>query len=448
MNHTDFKQRLRAGLVLTGLLEGLLFAFLLYYRSRHEDGLGGEHTIELIRAMLGIMALIWLALLVLFFVGYRFVGVSREVWRYGRPKTAKDAPEDPKPAFTISMPMLTGAIPVVLVLGGILLIGGIIHGLKTELPSPFELLKQGSFEQLRDQLDDRPKQLEMKNASGESLLMVAIEMDAFEAAAYLIEKGADLEARNSRRETVVMLTAGNPQMLSLLLGKGALANVRGWNGRTPLHYAIAQQSAESVKLLLSYGVYVNPKSNDGRTPLMLALDEGCDVVGMLLSHGANPNLWNAFHEMPLHIAARKNDVAATRMLLMAGADKTAESNQGWTPLHVAALHGAVETAEVLLEFGLNVDIANQRSQTAMHCAIQNDDKAVINLLLEHGAEIDNVDAQGNTYLHHALLNEQFDVSTLLVQAGADIDASNDAGVIGRSLIEQTGAESLLDLLIE
>ncbi len=434
--------------MLTGLLEVLLFALFHYYRAKAAHGLGGARAVELIRAMLGATGLAWVGLLVLFFVGYRLAGVSREVWRYGRAKTAKDAPEAPKPAFSISMPMVTGMIPVALVLGGILLLGVVIRGLKTELPSPFELLEKGSIEQLMAMGDDHPNLLDQKNSASDSLLMVAIQKGAFEVAQYLIENGVDLEARNPRRETALILAAGNPPILSLLLQKGALANVRDWKGRTPLHHAISHRSTESVKLLLSYGAYVNPKSNDGRTPLLMALEEEFDVVGMLLSHGAKPNLWNSFKEMPLHIAARKNDAASTRLLLLAGADKTAESNQGWTPLHVAALHGAVETAEVLLEFGLNVDIANQRSQTPMHCAIQSDDTAFMNMLLAHGAKIDNVDAQGNTYLHHALLNEQFDVSMLLVQAGADVDTSNDAGVLGRALMKQKGADSLLDLLNE
>jgi uncharacterized protein len=58
----------------------------------------------------------------------------------------------------------------------------------------------------------------------------------------------------------------------------------------PLHAAVAARNAESVALLVERGADVNARQQAGYTPLMAAAGNGQqDVVDLLLTHGANPS---------------------------------------------------------------------------------------------------------------------------------------------------------------
>ncbi|MDD5108021.1 MAG: ankyrin repeat domain-containing protein [Candidatus Omnitrophica bacterium] len=108
----------------------------------------------------------------------------------------------------------------------------------------------------------------------------------------LISKGADVNAKDSHGMTPLMyaagyygkaetmkpdgslvmfaVTFGQSETVKLLLDKGADVNVRNSEGMTPLMYAAGRfVEIETVKLLLNKGVDVNVKANDGRTVLSI-----------------------------------------------------------------------------------------------------------------------------------------------------------------------------------
>ncbi len=61
----------------------------------------------------------------------------------------------------------------------------------------------------------------------------------------------------------------------------------------PLHAAVASRNAETVALLLERGADVDARQQLGYTPLMAAAGSGRqDLVDLLLQHGADPSLRN------------------------------------------------------------------------------------------------------------------------------------------------------------
>jgi ankyrin repeat protein len=176
----------------------------------------------------------------------------------------------------------------------------------------FRALKQDDVEAL-SRLARRGFDLNTRNETGEPPLLVAIRAEAIRAASWLAEqRGVDLDALNAKDENALMLAAlrGQPDLLRLLVERGAEANKPGW---TPLHYAATHNGAAAaamVELLLEHHAYIDAASPNGTTPLMMAARYGdIRALGLLLNGGADPTLKNeqGLDALDFARAARRRD---------------------------------------------------------------------------------------------------------------------------------------------
>lgn len=78
--------------------------------------------------------------------------------------------------------------------------------------------------------------------------------------------------------------------------------------------------------------------------------------------------YQCFLEPPLHIAIRKGDLAAAR-ILMPHADCNARSSSGDTPLHYAAKGNKLELARELLRYA-HPDLRDAFGHAPLHCAVR------------------------------------------------------------------------------
>jgi len=165
-----------------------------------------------------------------------------------------------------------------------------------------------------------------------SVLAEAADANDTETLRYLIEKGADVDARNEIGDTPLLLAAsyGNVEIVKLLLTKGADVNavdapegMRVKNGPltlgnfTPLLYAAAYGGYDTVKILLDAGANVNAQDVRGMTPLMLAIatdrpDVG--VIRLLLKRGAHANVKSKAGETAADWARKFNDAPVLEAL--------------------------------------------------------------------------------------------------------------------------------------
>jgi ankyrin repeat protein len=84
---------------------------------------------------------------------------------------------------------------------------------------------------------------------------------------------------------------GDTTQVQQLLDKGADVNTKDSNGETALMEAAGNGHPEVVKQLLAKGADVNAKSSYGYTALLYAADKGhTECVGLLLDGGANINV--------------------------------------------------------------------------------------------------------------------------------------------------------------
>ncbi len=216
-------------------------------------------------------------------------------------------------------------------------------------------------------------------------LHIAVDGNNLECARFLIEHGANVNAKDSR--------------------------VGGWY---PLRTAV-YRSLEMMQLLLDGGADVN-KSR----ALNCAISQGkMEIAEMLLSeYGANPNVIDV-SETPLAEALRKypDNHALIEMLLAHGADPNLGVKglytDGCIPIVRAVYKGIRKNVQLLIDAGANVNVATATRCVAgwtpliwlMHCQddgiCDNDNRLEIaQCLIGAGADVNARDKDGKTVLDH------------------------------------------------
>ena len=119
-------------------------------------------------------------------------------------------------------------------------------------------------------------------------------------------------------------------------------------GRTPLHYAVTYGAADLIGLLVSRGADVNAADDTGLTPLhAAAMISHTTEAGLLIEHGADLEARDKFGDTPFFFAAMHGQVRMLDFLLKAGADPYAENNEGLTPLDAAQRNRKESAADYL-----------------------------------------------------------------------------------------------------
>lgn len=122
------------------------------------------------------------------------------------------------------------------------------------------------------------------------------------------------------------------------------------DGWTPLHLACFFGQKEIAAYLLSKGAAVDARSRNAEhnTPLHAAAAGGQRTcVALLLQHGAGPNETYNKGMTALHVAAANGDDGTARLLLAAKANPAMRTTDGQTPLDLAREKGHAKVVRLL-----------------------------------------------------------------------------------------------------
>lgn len=112
--------------------------------------------------------------------------------------------------------------------------------------------------------------LNMVDSQGKNALRVAVDLEAWDTARYLIDSGADLfnKASDGESAATIIITKGSEVIKTLLNSKNI--NNRDALGNTVLHYAAIKANADTIKTLLDLGALKNVKNSEDETPYDIA----------------------------------------------------------------------------------------------------------------------------------------------------------------------------------
>ena len=249
-------------------------------------------------------------------------------------------------------------------------------------------------------------------------LMQAVALKEYDAAAAVLELGADLNelCGDDKRYDGIEVHGKTPlavacflldmKLISMLLAHGADPNFKDTKGTIPVLHCLLTHSANQkifenkvieniLKEMTENGLNVNQEADEkGNTLLNTACYRVVSqletkFVQQLLRYKADLNIANNDGVTPLmNVCIKDRDIIEDLQitLLEAGADVSAKDKQGNTPLMYAAQNRsksmAKNLADMLFEFGNPLpDAVNNDGKSALEFAVDNDNENLVNFLL-------------------------------------------------------------------
>ena len=228
---------------------------------------------------------------------------------------------------------------------------------------------------------------------GMTALHHAAKIGNLKACRVLLDKGALVNARDSKGRTSLLLSQ-NAQVIQLLLDNQANVNAQDHDGNTILHLLSTWWSPDQLKVVFAYNPNVALKNKQGKTALhILYVNDLIKTFEVQNSGDQKPKK----SEGPIeHFVQDSKNIP----LII---DLHDEDNPGYTLLHEFAKQGMIQSLQKTLDY-------YRKTQKL---------EKIINVQ----------DSLGNTPLHYASLKNEFKVAEILLKSGADKTIKNKKGRI-------------------
>jgi uncharacterized protein len=186
--------------------------------------------------------------------------------------------------------------------------------------------------------------------------------------------------------------------------------------------AAERGDATAAALAVRAGADLETRDERGRTPLLLAATQDrLGVARLLVYLGADPDALDDQHDTPWLVTGVTGSVDMLEVLLPAEPDVTIRNRFGGTSLIPASERGHVAYVRRAVRTGIDVNHVNDLGWTALLEAVILGDgsrryQQIVTILLDAGADPKIADRQGVTALQHAEQRSQRDVARILRNA--------------------------------
>jgi ankyrin repeat protein len=275
---------------------------------------------------------------------------------------------------------------------------------------------------------------------------------------YLLDHGANTEARASLGETPLHKLAGHYQhgehtieLFRLLLEKGARLDALDQFSRTPYECCTDQSRADLRAVLidepLARGASLDELASAqswATLPIWYAADRR-DAVLFFIERGASFEPPADVRSSPLaHAAIEKGDVELLRALIAKGLDCRRIEHYGTSLVSVAAQYGSIECVTALLDAGADPAVEDDWHASAVHSATKF--PSVLRLLLDRGCSAGT--GIVGTPIVAAVQHGEIECVRLLLDRGASPNVSTPYGQRPLFLAIAKGDPSVLEALLQ
>ncbi|KAI9662309.1 MAG: hypothetical protein M1821_008476 [Bathelium mastoideum] len=296
--------------------------------------------------------------------------------------------------------------------------------------------------------------MDAKDSHGLTPLWKAVEWSQFFMMRLLIEKGAEIEYKIKKDQTLLLFALERKSrglVKFLLETTNVQANSRDRKGDTPLLHAISGGDEESVELLLRTGrAEPNARNYSGETALFSATKLGYTrIAKRVLETGiVDANISGLQNSTPLHVAAYVGNDSLVELLLGIGhALPDPKNDQLETPLHQAAMHGHHRVVKQLLDTGkVDVNSETKSQERPLDLAAARGHKSIVEQLLQADAiECDYSTKAGSTPLFWAVFYGKEAIVRLLLETRRVDSNRKDHPPLLQAVC--MGHEGIFDLLL-
>jgi ankyrin repeat protein len=285
----------------------------------------------------------------------------------------------------------------------------------------------------------------------------------------LLSKGADPNLVGGEG-VPLMIAANKPQMLQQLLKAGADPK----KAKGVLEKAVYLNCIEAIPILLDAGVDINGGKDDYYRPLTTAVrDQHLDILALLLEKGADPDLASG-EGKPLIVAANKpamikqllaggadvkkdlgglmekavylNSIESLPILAEAGAYINGGKDDFYRPLNTAVRDNRVDHLKKLLELGADPNVAGGEG-IPLTMAARQEDGTSLQILLDGGAEVDKTHNAWTALMCACERNLPENVK-MLMRRGADVNVLNGSGNSAMDIAANAGHDDIVMMLLE
>jgi len=256
----------------------------------------------------------------------------------------------------------------------------------------FDVVNGGNIDSLKALVEQDPKVINEKGNNQLTPLHFAIGGGNKTIITYLLDNGAEVNAKDSEGRTPLffaVVVTGKIDLAKILIDKGADINSKDNSQKSLLVWAAARGFSEMTDYLLDLGAQLpSPEENTGRELLNYAVEGGMiKIIDRMIAAGSDFQQTDQEGNNLLHQAAAGGATIVIERLVKAGVKATDSNIYGWTPLHYAAQGGHKETAALLIENRVNLDARTVDGFTAYNLAVELNNLDVAELLKLKGAYV-------------------------------------------------------------
>jgi len=294
-------------------------------------------------------------------------------------------------------------------------------------------------------LAEKGANINAENPAKDTLLHLAVLKNDMAIVKYLIEKKASIDRKGSQGRTALFMAVekGYFKTAEFLIKNGSVAETSDYSGKNIMHLlASGKNNGKIITAFSSYGINLNKTDSTGKTPLMTAISsKRWENVTSLIDAGAKFNFTDTAGKTLLVMAIENKNSSLASYFIEKGMDVKLKNTSGRTALHaIASLKGKAwdNIITQIIQKGGNVNEADNSGISPAGIAIDSGNSSGFKVLLDNGLDINLKEKGTDPLVLYSYKKNVKSAFTELVRKRADTSLKDGEGNSILHLVAEKG----------